>query len=56
MDENCSEKQTDQTLLEEEPERFDPALLQSTAAVRLAWFEKECTIEHAFLLQESSQA
>lgn len=51
MDENCSEKQTDQTLLEEEPERFDPALLQSTAAVRLAWFEKECTIEHAFLLQ-----
>jgi hypothetical protein len=51
MDENCAEKQTDQTLLEEAPERFDPALLQSTAAARLAWFEKECTIEHAFLLQ-----
>src|SRR5712692_10609698 len=51
MDENRPEEQTDRTLLEEEPERFDPALLQSSAAVRLAWFEKECTIEHAFLLQ-----
>src|SRR5260370_3068174 len=33
------------------PERFDPALLIQSKAERLAWFEKECTIEHTNLLQ-----
>lgn len=36
---------------DEGPERFDPALLTQPAAVRLAWFEKECLIEHARLDQ-----
>ncbi len=34
---------------EEGPERFAPELLTQPAAVRLAWFEKECLIEHARL-------
>jgi AAA domain-containing protein len=34
-----------------EPERFDPALLAQPPAARVAWFEKECTIEHLSLLQ-----
>ena len=33
------------------PERFDPVLLTQPKAERLAWFEKECTIEHTNLLQ-----
>jgi hypothetical protein len=33
------------------PERFDPVLLTQSKAERLAWFEKECTIEHTSLLQ-----
>jgi hypothetical protein len=33
------------------PERFDPVLLTPSKAKRLAWFEKECTIEHINLLQ-----
>jgi hypothetical protein len=33
------------------PERFDPILLTQPKAERLAWFEKECTIEHTNLLQ-----
>lgn len=37
--------------LEEGPERFDPVLLTQSKAQRLAWFEKECTIEHLYLLQ-----
>src|SRR6266446_312878 len=37
--------------LEERPERFDPMLLTQPKASRVAWFEKECTIEHARLLQ-----
>jgi hypothetical protein len=32
------------------PERFDPVLLTQPKAERLAWFEKECTIEHISLL------
>ncbi len=36
---------------DEGPERFDPALLTQPAAVRLAWFEKACLIEHARLDQ-----
>ena len=40
----------DQTI-HEEPERFDPALLAQSKASRVAWFEKECTIEHFSLLQ-----
>jgi hypothetical protein len=39
---------------EEGPERFDPELLTQPAAVRLAWFEKECLIEHARLDQACS--
>lgn len=34
---------------DEGPERFDPALLAQSAGVRLRYFEKECTIEHAYL-------
>jgi energy-coupling factor transporter ATP-binding protein EcfA2 len=34
-----------------EPERFDPALLAQPPAARVAWFEKECTIEHLSLVQ-----
>ncbi len=34
---------------DEGPERFDPALLTQPAEVRLAWFEKECLIDHARL-------
>jgi hypothetical protein len=41
-------------LQDEGPERFDPALLTQPAAVRLAWFEKECLIEHAHLNQAAS--
>lgn len=37
--------------LDEGPERFDPVLLTQSKAKRLAWFEKECTIEHLYLLQ-----
>ncbi len=33
------------------PERFDPVLLTQPKASRVAWFEKECTIEHTNLLQ-----
>src|SRR5437588_1166189 len=33
------------------PERFDRALLRQPPAARVAWFEKECTIEHTNLLQ-----
>src|SRR2546429_4387761 len=33
------------------PERFDPVLLTQPKAERLAWFEKECTIEHTNLLR-----
>ena len=40
-----------QTVLDEGPERFDPVLLSQPKASRLAWFEKECTIEHTCLLQ-----
>src|SRR5256885_15093859 len=40
-----------QTVLDEGPERFDPMLLTQSPAVRVAWFEKECTIEHTCLLQ-----
>ena len=36
--------------LDEGPERFDPVLLTQPKASRLAWFEKECTIEHTNLL------
>src|SRR6266851_10320631 len=32
------------------PERFAPVLLTQPKAKRLAWFEKECTIEHTNLL------
>src|SRR5258708_20858347 len=32
-------------------ERFDPALLKQPPASRVAWFEKECNIEHTNLLQ-----
>src|SRR5258708_21032272 len=41
----------DQVELDLEPERFDPALLTQPPAVRVASFEKECTIEHRSLLQ-----
>src|SRR5439155_16686495 len=41
----------DQPIPGEEPERFDPALLAQSPAARVAWFEKECTIEHVSLLQ-----
>src|SRR6266700_6405630 len=37
--------------LDEGPERFDPVLLTQPKASRVAWFEKECTIEHMCLLQ-----
>jgi len=37
--------------LDEGPERFDPVLLTQPKASRVAWFEKECTIEHTNLLQ-----
>src|SRR5260370_34992583 len=37
--------------LDEGPERFDPVLLTQPKAERLAWFEKECTIEHTNLLR-----
>lgn len=37
--------------LDEGPERFEPMLLTQPKAERLAWFEKECTIEHTCLLQ-----
>ena len=37
--------------LDERPERFDPMLLTQPKASRVAWFEKECTIEHTYLLQ-----
>jgi hypothetical protein len=40
-----------QAVLEEGPERFDPVLLTQPKASRVAWFEKECTIEHMCLLQ-----
>jgi len=40
-----------QTVLDEEPDRFDPVLLTLPPAARVAWFEKECTIEHMCLLQ-----
>src|SRR5215469_3274278 len=41
-----------QTTPEEEgPERFNPALLTQPAGVRLRYFEKDCTIEHAYLQQ-----
>jgi AAA domain len=33
------------------PERFDRALLTQPPAARVAWFERECTIEHTHLLQ-----
>ena len=36
------------------PERFDPVLLTQPKAERLAWFEKECTLEHTNLLQVST--
>ena len=36
--------------LDEGPERFDPVLLTQPKASRVAWFEKECTIEHTNLL------
>lgn len=39
---------------DEGPERFDSLLLTQPAAVRLAWFEKECLIEHARLDQACS--
>jgi hypothetical protein len=51
MDENRQSAIPDQTSPEEEPERFDPALLTQSPAKRLAWFEKECTIEHTCLQQ-----
>ncbi len=34
---------------DEGPERFDSTLLVQPAGVRLSYFEKECTIEHAYL-------
>jgi hypothetical protein len=36
---------------DEGPERFDAELLSQPVGVRLRYFEKECTIEHAYLLQ-----
>jgi replication-associated recombination protein RarA len=33
------------------PERFDRALLAQPKASRVAWFERECTIEHTHLLR-----
>jgi GTPase SAR1 family protein len=39
---------------DEGPEWFDPALLIQPAEVRLAWFEKECLIDHARLDQVCS--
>jgi hypothetical protein len=36
---------------EEGPERFDRALLTQPAGARLRYFEKDCTIEHAYLQQ-----
>ncbi len=50
MDEGTQSDRPDQAC-QKGPERFDPALLRQPAAARVAWFEKECTIEHAFLLQ-----
>jgi len=40
-----------QTVPDEGPERFDPVLLMQPRASRVAWFEKECTIEQLSLLQ-----
>jgi hypothetical protein len=51
MNENKESSHTSQMPQDEEPERFDPILLTQPASVRLAWFEKECTIEHSYLLQ-----
>ena len=51
MEENKPLILPDQVVLDEEPERFDPALLVQPSAARVAWFEKECTIEHISLLQ-----
>jgi AAA domain len=51
MEENKPLILPDKAILDEEPERFDPALLAQPPAARVAWFEKECTIEHFSLLQ-----
>ncbi len=51
MEEAASIALPDQVEPDLEPERFDPALLAQPVAVRVAWFEKECTIEHLSLLQ-----
>ncbi len=51
MEEDTQAVLPDQAVLHEEPERFDPALLAQPKASRVAWFEKECTIEHMCLLQ-----
>lgn len=40
-----------QAVLDAGPERFDPTLLAPSPAARVAWFEKECSIEHLSLLQ-----
>lgn len=51
MGESKVASDTSQMPQDEEPERFDLALLTQSVAARLAWFEKECTIEHTYLLQ-----
>lgn len=51
MEEDKPSPLPDQRSPEEEPERFDPVLLTQPKASRVAWFEKECTIEHTYLLQ-----
>jgi len=51
MDEREQPPDADLLVQDEELERFDPTLLTQPAAMRLAWFERECTIEHTSLLQ-----
>ena len=51
MDERKQPPDADLLAQDEELEQFDPALLTQPAAMRLAWFEKECTIEHLSLLR-----
>lgn len=51
MEETVPMDRSNQVEPDLEPERFDPALLTQPPAARIAWFEKECTIEHFSLLQ-----
>lgn len=51
MDENTQLPEGSTPSHDEEPERFDPALLILTPAERLEWFENECIIEHRNLLE-----